>query len=561
MMKSNEVYDAIVIGSGAGGGMCAYNLTHRGIKVMMLEAGRNYDPISETPMFSLPTAAPLRGAPTPDRPFGFYDALVGGFRLPDEPYTVADGSHFNWLRARMLGGRTNHWHRTSLRYGPYDFKPYSRDGLGADWPISYEEIAPWYDKVERLIGVTGKSHGIENNPDSPPGVALPPPPPSPREYFLKLGLERLGYPVSAVRAAILTKPLNGRPACIYATPCNRGCSIGANFQSTTVLIPPALKTGNLTIRTQALAYKIGLNSKGRATSVSYVDRITGQHYKVSGRAVVLAASSCESARLLLNSRNSSFPNGLANENGLVGRNLMDSPYIGVTGQFPALERLPPRNEDGMSVSHIYVPWWGHARQARGEWNFPRGYHIEFVGGCRVPEMDYATLCNSSHGPDLKHEIRQRFGSDFTFYGQGEMIPNEHCYCELDTKVKDRWGIPVLRFHWRWSEHELRQVNHMNETFYNMIEKLGGRVIPGPKKEQLISNGGEGCHEVGVTRMGSTAKESVVNRFGQSWGVKNLFVMDGGVMVSSPDKNPTLSILALSYRSSGYLADEARKGNL
>jgi choline dehydrogenase-like flavoprotein len=556
-----ESYDMIVIGSGAGGGMSAYVLTHAGFKVLMLEAGRNYRPEVETPMFNIPSQAPLRDVATPDKPWGFFSADIGGWEIPDEPYTVAEGSRFRWYRTRMLGGRTNHWARFALRFGPYDFKPYSRDGLGFDWPLSYDDLAPWYDKVERLIGVFGSNEGLENAPNSSPGVLQPPPPPRPSELFVKRGFERMGIPVAAFHVAILTQPLNGRPACIYATPCDRGCAIGANFQTPTVLIPPARETGNLDIRTDALVYQIDIDKGGRASGVSFVDRVTGRHHSVRGKAVVLAASSCESARILLNSKSTLFPNGLANDEGFAGRFLTDSVGgVYAIGQFPALERLPRRNDDGTSAPHLYVPWWGYQQQARKELEFPRGYHIEMSGGRAMPSMAMASYAEASHGIELRNELRRKYGSYFWFGGRGEMIPNEHTFCELDPTVKDKWGIPVLRFHWKWSEHEVRQAAHMRRTFLELIDRLGGKAVD-TSVNGAISKGGEITHEVGTTRMGSSPKDSVVNQFGQCWSVKNLFITDGGVFVSHPNKNPTLSILALSWRSSAYLAEEARKGDL
>jgi choline dehydrogenase-like flavoprotein len=567
-----EFFDVIVVGSGAGGGMCSHVLTSAGMKVLLLEAGRDYDPVSETPMFSLPKEAPLRGASTPDKPRGFYDATVdGGWQVPGEPYTVAEGSEFKWWRARMLGGRTNHWGRVSLRYGPYDFKPYSRDGLGVDWPLTYEELAPWYDKTEEFIGVTGARHGLENTPDSPPGVHLPPPPPSPSEYFVSRGFQALGIPVAAARLAILTRPLNGRAPCLYATPCVRGCSIAATFQSGTVLIGPSRKTGNLTVRTHAMVYQVDINRQGRAKGVSFVDRKTGQHHSVEAKAVVLAASTCESARILLNSRSRSFPNGLANETGLVGRHLMDSVSYASIGQFPALEALPLRQDDGLgggSAGHIYVPWWKYQQQARKALDFARGYHIEmFGGGRKMPGVSSINMlaegCNHTHGPDFRAEMRRRYGSYFFLLGNGEMIPNEHSYCEIDPTVKDRWGVPVLRFHWKSGDHDLRQAAHMRQTFHTVIECLGGKVVG---EEAGIPQGrpgvgGSNNHEVGTIRMGLTPNDSVVNSFGQTWTTRNLFVMDGSVFASSADKNPTLTILALAWRNSAHLIDEARKGNL
>jgi choline dehydrogenase-like flavoprotein len=566
---TDEIHDVLIVGSGAGGGMSAYELTRRGLKVLMLEAGRNYDPQRETPMFNLPAQAPLRGAPTPDKPFGFYDATVGGgWEVPGEPYTIAEGSQpFKWWRPRMLGGRTNHWSRVALRFGPYDFKPHTRDGLGQDWPIAYEDVAPWYDKVERLIGVTGGGpQRLENIPDSPPGCLQPPPSPKAYEELVSRAFESLGIPTAPVHAAILTRAIGDRSACIYATPCLRGCAIKANFQSTTVLIPPALATKNLTIRDNALVYQVDLDRSGRARGVSFVDRVTGEHHSVRAKAVVLAAGACESARILLNSKSARFPNGLGNDHGLVGRYLMDSVGTKVSAQIPALEDLPPTNDDGMSIMHTYVPWWGHTKQAKGELDFPRGYHVEMGGGRTMPSMTLADMLDAgdlSRGRALRQALRSRYGSTVRFSSRGEMIPNDDCYCELDPTVKDKWGVPVLRFHWKWGESETKQAAHAVKTLLEVVDRMGGKAGPGIETDgaKAISKGGEIIHEVGTVRMGDAPNNSVLNRDGQSWAVKNLFVTDGAVMVSSPDKNPTLSILALSWRSSAHLADLAQRGDL
>jgi len=565
----SDPYDVIIVGSGAGGGMSAYALTQAGLKVLVLEAGRNYDPSSETPMFNLPSEAPLRGSSTPDKPFGFYDATVdGGWEVKGEPYTIAEGSEpFMWWRPRMLGGRTNHWGRISLRFGPLDFKPRSRDGLGQDWPITYEELAPWYDRVERLIGVTGRAQGLENTPDSPEGCLQPPPTPRAYEAFVTRGFNSLGIPVAAMHAAVLTQPLNGRAACFYATACGRGCSIRANFQSTTVLFPPAMATGNLEIRANALVYQVDLDRTGKAKGVTFVDRVSGEHHSVSARSVVLAAGACESARILLNSKSAAFPDGLCNTHGMVGRYLMDSVGASASGQFPALENLPPTNDDGISVGHIYVPWWGYHLQARKALPFPRGYHIEMGGGRGMPSMSLGAMLSRqealSVGDALREDARRIYGSYIGFAGRGEMIPNEDCYTDLDPEVKDKWGIPVLRFHWKWSEHETQQAAHMVKTFLEVIDRLGGTPTPGYQTDgkKAISRGGEIIHEVGTVRMGHSPEDSVVNAFGQSWAVSNLFVTDGAVLVSSPDKNPTLSILALAWRSADHLAGLARRGEL
>src|SRR5687768_4565632 len=345
-------YDVIVVGSGAGGGQTAYTLTLDGAKVLMLEAGRNYVPELETAMFNTPDQAPLRGTSTLDKEFGFYDATVdGGWQIPGEPYSSASNEaerKFWWWRARMLGGRTNHWGRISLRNGPYDFKPYSRDGLGFDWPISYEDVAPYYDKVEMLIGVHGSNDGLENTPNSSPGVLQPPPKPRLGELLMQQRSKKLGIPVVGAHRAVLTQKLDheniprklhpnnpkaqrilaqdmqARAACFWATPCGRGCSIRANYQSTTVHLPPAMATGNLDILTNAMAREITHDENGKATGVAFIDKTTGQERRVKGRIIVLAASACESVRLLLNSKSPRFPSGLGNSSGLVGKYVMDT---------------------------------------------------------------------------------------------------------------------------------------------------------------------------------------------------------------------------------------------
>ncbi len=548
--------------------MSAYHLTRSGLKVLMLEAGRYYDPATETPMFNIPAQAPLRGSSTPDKPFGFYDATVdGGWEVPNEPFTVAKGSEpFMWWRPRMLGGRTNHWGRIALRFGELDFKPRSRDGLGYDWPIAYDDLAPWYDRTERLIGVSGAAapRGLLNTPDSPAGCLMESAPPRAFEIFYERAFRDMGIPVIPMHGAVVTQAMEGRNTCIFATPCGRGCSIGANFQSTTVLLPPAMATGNLTITTDALVYQVDLDKVGKAKGVSYVDRKTGKHHSVTARSVVLAAGSGETARILLNSKSSAFPDGLGNTNGMVGRYLMDSVGLGVQGRFPALENLPPTNDDGQGTQHTYVPWWGYEKQT--ELGFPRGYHIEIGGGRRMPSLGIGSYLGDDEnlvGDALRDKLRIRYGSGIGFDGRGEMIPNDDCYCELDPTVKDKWGIPVLRFHWKWGDSEIRQAAHMVQTFLEVIDRLGGTPVPGYETDgrKAISKGGEMIHEVGTVRMGHNDKDSVVNQFGQSWAVPNLFVTDGAVLVSSPDKNPTLSILALAWRSSDHLATLAKQGAL
>ncbi|HXQ81831.1 MAG TPA: GMC family oxidoreductase [Opitutaceae bacterium] len=588
-------YDVIVVGSGAAGGQAAYTLTMDGARVLMIEAGRNYDPRSETPMFQANDAAPLRGMGTPDKPFGFYDATAGGgWTVPGEPYTNAsseEGRAFTWWRPRMLGGRTNHWGRISLRNGPYDFKPRSRDGLGLDWPIGYEDVAPYYDKVEMLIGVCGSNSGLENTPDSPEGCLLPPPKARIGELLVRQRGRKLGIPVIPIRRAVLTRLLDhrtiparlhpgntkaqrvlaedmqSRAACFWATPCGRGCSIRANYQSTTVHLPPALATGNLDILPNAMVREVTLDAGGKAAGVAYVDKATGLEHRASARAVVLAAGACETVRLLLNSKSSRFPDGLANSSGLVGKYIMDTVGADWGGHIPLLENLPPLNEDGAGGEHVYSPWWLYGEQRAGRLGFARGYHVEIGTGRQMPGAyeGYAPDPGgrTSFGPGLKEDARRYFGSFVSLTGRGEMIPNADSFCEIDPSVVDKWGIPVLRFHWKWSEHEIRQAAHMQRTFADWIEAMGGVNLraPDPDGRKAIVPGGSVIHEVGGAIMGSAPSNSVTNPWSQAWDVRNLFVADGGVFASNADKNPTLTIMALAWRTADRILEEMRKGNI
>jgi choline dehydrogenase-like flavoprotein len=555
------VYDAIVVGSGAAGGMTALVLTRAGAKVLMLEAGGWYDTAKDSMMNMWPYQAPLRAASTEKKPFGYFDASIGAWEVDGEPYTTAPGEQFLWWRSRMLGGRTNHWGRISLRMGPYDFKPYQRDGLGFDWPFDYEDLAPYYDKTEELIGVFGGQDNMEN---APSGKFLPSPKPRCTELFIQRTCQKLNIPCVSSRLSILTKGINGRPACHYCGQCGRGCATGSNFSSPTVLIPPAKETGNLDIITNAMCREVISDDEGKATAVSYVDTKTRQEYQVRGKVIILAASACESARLLLNSKSSRYPNGLGNSSGEVGKALMDTVGSHLTGYFPELGKLPAHNDDGVGGGHLYMPWWNYQKKL----DFPRGYHIEFGGSTRgMPGAGIfggaaQRYFGGGYGAELKANYRQHYGAFMGFSGRGEMIPNQDCWCEIDRDTVDQWGIPVLKFHWKWDQHEILQAKHMQETFKEIIETAGGTVLGGVTPPTYgIAAGGQIIHEVGTARMGADPKTSVLNQYCQSHDVPNLFVTDGACFASNADKNPTLSIMAIAWRASEYIADKVKRREL
>jgi choline dehydrogenase-like flavoprotein len=449
----------------------------------------------------------------------------------------------------------------SLRFGPYDFKPRARDGLGDDWPIGYEDLAPYYDKLDELVGIFGSRENLPNDPD---GKFQPPPAPRCIDRLVKRTCDRLGITCIPARMSILTRPLGGRAACHYCGQCGRGCTTSSNFSSPSVLLKPALATGRLQLVTGAMAREVTTDNEGRATGVSYVSTADGRERSVLAKVVVLAASACESARLLLNSRSLRHPDGLANSSGAVGRNLTDSTGTYVTGYFPQLMGGTPHNDDGANGIHMYMPWWLDNRKL----DFPRGYHIQFYGGRGLPDhpvMPGIQRWNGGgYGQRLKDDYRKFYGSTIAFQGLGEMIPNKDSYCEIDADVVDKWGIPVLRFHFAWSEHELRQVRHMQQTCRELIEKAGGTPLdpaPGEAEQYGVTAGGEMIHEVGTTRMGDSPRTSVLNRYCQAHDVPNLFVADAGPFVSNADKNPTWTILALAMRTSEYIVEERRKGNL
>ena len=557
-----RTYDVCIVGSGAGGGMAAKVLTEAGANVIMLEAGIHWDVAKDSNMFKWSYESPRRGMGTPERNFGEFHAGLGGWSLEGEPYTTAPGNSFDWYRNRQLGGRTNHWGRISLRYGPDDFKPRSKNGMGDDWPIGYDDIAPYYDRLDRMVGIFGSEEGLRNAPD---GIFQPPPRPRCYELLVKEACDRLGVTCIPARLSILTRPLNGRPACHYCGQCGRGCGVNANFSSTGVLLPPALDTGRLLVVTNAMARAVTTDRSGLATGVSYIDKNDGTDKHVRARVVVLAASACETARLLLNSESSLFPDGLANSSGMVGRYLTDSTGTDVAGFIPRLMDNVPHNEDGVGGGHIYMPWWLDNRDL----DFPRGYHIEVWGGRGMPGYGFMGGIHrypngGGYGQQLKDDYRRYYGAVVGFSGRGEMIPNVDSYCEIDPDTVDQWGIPVLRFHFKWTDREHLQVKHMQETFRELITAMGGTPfgsMPTAENGYGILPGGRIIHEIGVTRMGDSPRTSVVNRYCQTHDVKNLFVADGGPFVSQADKNPTWTLMALAMRTSEYIAEERNKGNL
>lgn len=568
--NSPKVYDAVIVGSGAGGGMAAKVLSEAGLEVAVLEAGPHFDPANPEQRTQLrwPWESPRRGAGS-TRAFGDFDAAYGGWEIEGEPYMRAPGTQFEWFRARMLGGRTNHWGRISLRFGPRDFKRKDIDGLGDNWPIGYEEVKPYYDKVDKLVGVFGSKEGLPNEPD---GFFLPPPKPRLHELYYINAARKAGVTVIPGRLSMLTKRINNdRGTCFFCGQCGRGCMVYADFSAGTCLIFPAQKSGGkIDLFVNSMVREVVTNEEGKAVGVSYINKEDRKEYQINGKVIVLAASACGSARILLNSRSRQHPDGLGNSSGLVGKYLHDSTGASGAAFVPALMNRKMYNEDGVGGFHVYSPWWLDNKKL----DFARGYHIEIWGGLGMPSYGFGFGItqmnqffgdiNGSYGPGLRDEVRKYYGAVVGLSGRGESIAREDNYCEIDPDTVDEFGIPVLRFHYKWTDQERRQARHMQDTFNEIFHNMGGeRIGPTPGKEEDYGLLAPGMiiHEVGTTRMGKDPKRSVTNEFEQLHDAKNVFVVDGGPFVSQADKNPTWTIMALAWRTSDYIIDQLKKQNI
>jgi len=570
-IKENpKEYDVIIVGSGAGGGMATKILSEAGLSIAIVEAGPFYDPANPDQMTQMkwPYESPRRGGGT-TRFFGDFDQAYGGWEIEGEPYSQVGDTQFKWFRSRMLGGRTNHWGRISLRFGPDDFRKKSIDGFGDDWPITYQDVKPYYDKVDKLIGIFGSKENLSNDPD---GFFLPPPKPRLHELFYMKGARKSNVKVIPSRLSILTKRINDeRGVCFYCNQCARSCMTYADFSSGSCLIFPAQKSGGqIDMFLNAMVRTVTTNEEGKATGVSYIDKTDNNEYKLKGKVVVLAASACSSARILLNSKSKQHPNGLGNTSDLIGKYLHDSTGGDMMAFIPELIDRKIYNEDGVGGMHVYSPWWLDNKKL----DFARGYHIEVWGGLGAPSYGTGFNVNGfnkffglkkagGYGDVLRSDMKKYYGSTIGLSGRGESIAQKNNYCEIDPKKVDKYGVPVLRFNYKWTDNEIKQAKHMQDTFEEIIHNMGGIPLwgkPGKESNYGINNPGWIIHEVGTTRMGSDSKNSVVNQFEQLHDVSNVFVVDAGPFVSQADKNPTWTIMALAWRSSEYIIEQFKKQN-
>jgi choline dehydrogenase-like flavoprotein len=469
----------------------------------------------------------------------------------------------------MLGGRTNHWGRISLRFGPDDFKKKSIDGLGENWPISYDDIRPYYDKVDKLIGVFGTKENIYNEPD---GFFLPPPKPRLHELFYVNAARKSNVKVIPSRLSVLTKRLNNeRGICYYCNGCARSCNVYGDFSSGSCLIFPAQKSGGqIDLYVNSMVRTVTTDAEGKASGVSFIDKEENKEYKLKGKVVVLAASACSSARILLNSKSKQHPNGLGNSSDLVGKYLHDSTGGDMMAFIPELINRKTYNEDGVGGMHVYSPWWLDNKNL----DFARGYHIEQWGGLGAPTYGTGFDVNrfnkffginkaGGYGDSLRDDMKKYYGSTIGLSGRGESIAQKTNYCEIDPNKVDKYGVPVLRFNYKWTDNEIKQAKHMQDTFEEIIHNMGGISLwdkPGKDNNYGLTKPGQIIHEVGTTRMGSNPKNSVVNEYEKLHDTSNVYVVDAGPFVSQADKNPTWTILALAMRSSEKIVEEFKKQN-
>ncbi len=548
-------YDVIVIGTGAGGGMTIKTLCEAGLKVCALNAGRRLDPTKDFRHHRMPWDLKYRafGDPrTRAQSYGYMDnEYVKGVWEHSINYTTAPGTEWMWPRCFAVGGKTNFWGRSSARFGDIDFKCASLDGYDVDWPVTYEEMSPYYTRVEKMIGVAST---VQNRPSNPDGHYLPPMNYRCLDWILKAGADKTGVPYLPDRIAQLTAPLNDHPPCHFCGNCTDGCDTGSFFSSPWFFLPLAEKTGNLELRTNAYAREILVDENGRARGVSYIDRDTKRDVEVYARAVVVAASCVASARIMLSSKSRHWPAGIANSSGELGRNLCDHIYgDSGHGYLPQLLGQPSFPDNVSDSTIAWMPRWQNLRHPHEE-KFIRGYSVYPGGGCGDFPWFYDHI--EGYGSEFKRGIKRYYPTPINFTPQAPSLPSATNYVDLDPEVKDVYGVPAVRVHFKWGENELMMWEHSKQVCADVIKAAGGEYLGAADQP---NSPGYSLHETGCCRMGNDPKKFVTNRFGQTHDVPNLYVCDASVFLNCTDKTTTISILAFSLRTSEYLVEQFRRG--
>lgn len=519
-------YDVVIVGSGASGGMAAYALTKKGVKCLVLDAGPAVDHEKASvlkPVYELP----YRGFGEPGRLEHVFQANeFNANRWVDEkqvPYTYSPGEPYNWVRVRMVGGKSLYWARMSFRLSDYEFKAKDHDGFGENWPISHADLAPYYDQVEPIFRVTGKKEGLAQLPDG---------------QFI----EDNSPNVEAVtRFAAAAQKHN-----IPVTKIRRALGKGRFASSYNLLLPDALATGNLTIVADAVAREISVDPKtGLANGVHFVDRRSGREMHAKAKVVVVGASCLESTRLLLNSK-------IANSSGALGHYLIDQFYIS-----QAVYAVVPEAKNGNATRQMiggggYIPRFRNLKKNEKH-NFIRGYALDFYSG-GSPDPKYFP----SWGEQLEKDLAANQGAGFSFTSMGEVLPRYENFAQIDKNVVDQWGIPVVNIQCRYTDNEFNMAKDSIDTIGEVCQQAGFELL---NKNDKMFPPGYSIHELGTCRMGDDPKKSVLNKWNQSHDVKNLFVVDGSSFVTGGTQNPTMTILALSWRASDYIVEQKNKGNL
>jgi choline dehydrogenase-like flavoprotein len=561
---AGNIHDVIVVGSGASGGWVAKELTEKGVDVLMLEAGPPRVPTQDFTEHIWPYQLKYRG-------FGNQKKLLQEqpvqrlcyacddyshqFFVDDSehPYTFPEDKPFMWIRGRQVGGKTFCWARVSYRYSDFEFKGASRDGYGQDWPLSYQDLEPYYDRVESYIGVSGSYEHLPQLPDSKflPAMRL-----SCGELAAKEVVEKqFGWKLIVDRTANLTVPHNGRPACHYCDECQRGCFTASYFNSPSVTLPAAARTGRFQLVSDAVVSHLLMNAEGKADGVAFIERTTRKAREVRAKVVVLAASALESTRILLNSRSRRFPNGVGNSNGVLGHYLMDHTTLEQGGGIMPALASSTREPVGRPCGYI-IPKYANTSAQYQNKNFLRGYYFAGDGRQQLYEQAFAT---AGYGKEWRDKVRNNIPYSFSVYAQGECLPRYENYVKLDPEKKDAWGIPVLHIHASYGENELAMAKAMRDHLGEIMDALKLEDRQPPRDELNIF--GKNIHECGTARMGLDPKTSVLNAFNQVHDVRNVFVTDGASFVTQGCWEPTLTIMALSVRASDYIAEQLRQGNL
>jgi choline dehydrogenase-like flavoprotein len=565
LLPRRKVYDVLVIGSGASGGWVAKELTERGLSVAMLEAGPPRVPTRDFTEHVWPYQLKFRGfgdqqqllrTQPVQRLCYACDEYSHQFFVNDleHPYTFPADKPFLWIRGRQVGGKTFCWARQSYRYSDNEFKAASRDGYGEDWPISYKELEPYYDRVESFIGVSGSREGLPQLPD---GRFLPPMNLSCGGMLAKLVIERkFGWRVMPDRVANLTVPHRGRPACHYCDQCQRGCFTASYFNSPSVTLPAAARTGKFTLVSDAIVSYLLMDRSGRAEGVHYIDRVTREHREAYARVTVVAAGALESTRILLNSQSPSHPQGVGNSAGVLGRYLMDHFTVEGAGGFIPSLRSSKREAVGRPCGFLIPKYVNADNSHNRNSNFLRGYRFDGDGS---QELYGHAFLMPGLGDAWRNRVREEIPYYFAIEAQGECLPRSDNYVRLDPTKRDAWGIPVLHVDASYGENEKAMARAMRDNIAAILDELKLTDMSLPRTE--LSVFGKNIHECGTARMGDNPEKSVVDRNCKVHDTRNVFVTDGAVFVTQGCYEPTLTIMAISARAGEHIGQAFRRGEL